>query len=198
MTKEQVLAEMDECLDCASVSGFEEQVDNLLKIHSEEETSLIIAQYLMGKYSAYKADGLATYLEAAIRKQPTMALVKHPENPFFKLAVIRGSKDLYDCYMEEAIHTYLESKDEDTRTDFYYELFSLAEKMAEMIFQNYEPRVKGLHYNGAIPSEESHLVKIDKDDFGIIEDIVEQYNGMIGRREILKDLNRKIENDFKR
>ncbi|WP_026914228.1 hypothetical protein [Christiangramia portivictoriae] len=194
MTKEEVLIEMDECLDSASVSGFEELVENLLEIYSEEETSLIIAQYFMGKYSAFKADALATYLEAAIRKQPTLALIKHPENPFFKLAVIRGSKDLYDCYMEEAIYPYMKSKSENERTDFYYELLSLAEKMDEMIFQNYEPRIKGLHYNGAIPAQESHLVKINKDDFGVIEDVVEQYNGIIGRREILKDLNSRINN----
>ncbi len=193
MTKAEIFTEMDECLDGASISGFKEQVGNLLKIHNDEEASLIIAQYLMEKYSAFRAEGLATYLEVAIQKRPNLAMVNNPENPHFKLAVIRGSKELYDCYMEEAVQPILANVNSDEHVDYYYELLGVAEKMDEMIFENYEPRIKGLHYNGAIPGDQPHLVRINKDDYEVMEDLVEQYNGMIGRREILKDLNNRIE-----
>ncbi|MBZ9730388.1 hypothetical protein LB467_11895 [Salegentibacter sp. JZCK2] len=193
MTKEEIISEMDKCLDCASISGFKEQVDNILEINSEKEASLIIAQYLMTKYTAFKADGLASYMEAAIRKWPNLAVLNHPENPLFKLAVIRGSKELYDCYMEEAVLPFLSNVIANEHQDYFYELLAVAEKMDKMIFENYEPIIKGLHYNGAIPTEQPHLVRINKEDFEVIEDVVEQYNGIIGRKEILKDLNRRIE-----
>lgn len=193
MTKEEILVEMDECLDFASISGFKEQVGNLLENHSDEEASLFLAQYLMEKYTAFKADGLATYLEIAIQKRPNLAMLNHPENPLFKLAVIRGSKDLYDCYMEEAVLPFLSNAIADEHMDHYYELLAVAVKMDEIIFENYEPRLKGLHYNGGIPGEQTHLVRINKDDYEVIEDVVEQYNAIVGRREILKDLNKRIE-----
>ncbi|WZL89791.1 hypothetical protein VS868_03365 [Salinimicrobium sp. 3283s] len=194
MTKEEILIEMDECLDCASISGFKEQLDHLLEISSDEETSLILAQYLMTKYTAFKADSLASYMEAAIRKRPNLAMLKHPENPLFKLAVIRGSKDLYDCYMEEAVEPFLANVNKDEHMDHFFELLTLTEKLNEMIFNNYEPRLKGLHYSGAFPGEQPHLVRINKEDYETMEDVIEQYNAMIGRREILRDLNRRIEN----
>lgn len=193
MTKEDILVEMDECLDFGSIPGFKEQVGNLLKIHSDEEVSLLIAQYLSEKYTAFKAEGLATYLEVAIQKRPNLAMLNHPDNPLFKLAVIRGSKDLYDCYMEEAVQPILANVNSDEHMDHYYELLAVAVKMDEIIFENYEPRIKGLHYNGAIPGEQPHLVRINKDDYEVMEDVVEHFNGMIGRREILKDLNKRIE-----
>lgn len=193
MTKEEILIEMDECLDSGSTSGFKEQVENLLKIHSDEEVSLIIAQYLSEKYTAFKADGLATYLAIAIQKRPNIAVINHPENPLFKLGIIRGSKDLYDCYMEEAVLPFLSLAIADEHMDHYYELLAIAEKMDEMIFVKYEARLKGMHYNGAIPGEQPHLVRINKADYEIMEDVMEHFNAIIGRREILKDLNRRIE-----
>lgn len=193
MTKEDILIEMDECLDFGSVSGFKEQVGNLLKIHSDEEVSLLIAQYLSEKYTAFKGEGLATYLEVAIQKRPNLAMVNHPDNPLFKLGIFRGSKDLYDCYMEEAVLPFLSLAIADEHMDHYYELLAVAVEMDEMIFENHEPRIKGMHYNGAIPGEQPHLARINKDDYEVMEDVVEHFNGIIGRREILKDLNRRID-----
>jgi|25_taG_2_1085351.scaffolds.fasta_scaffold01231_4 hypothetical protein len=195
MTKEEILTEMDECLNCASISGYGDQVDNLLNIYNDEEVSLILAQYLMEKYSRFKADGLASYMEAAIRKRPNLAMINHPENPLFKLAIIRGSKDLYDCYMEEAVLPFLSNVVEDEHQDHYYELLSVAEKMDEMIFKNYEPRIKGLHYNSGVKGiERQDRISISQEDYAIIENTLEAYNSIVGRREILEDLNARIEN----
>lgn len=194
MTKEEIFIEMDECLDCASISGFKEQVENLLKIHNDREVSFMIAEYLFNKYTAFRAGGLATYMEVAIKAKPIIAMVNHPENPLYRLAVIRGSQDLYDCYMEEAVEPFLANVNIDEHMDHYLELLNVAEDANEMIFNNYQSCIKGLHYNGAVPGDHSYLVNLNRDDYETMEDVVEQYNAMIGRREILRDLNTRIEN----
>lgn len=193
MTKEEIFYEMDECLDCASTSGFKEQVENLTRQYNDHEVSLMVAEYLFGKYTAFRAEGLATYMEIAIKKKPIIAMVNHPENPLYKLAIVRGSKDLYDCYMEEAVEPFLANVKIDEHMDHYLELINVAEDANEMIFNNYGNRIKGLHYNGAVPGDQPHLAMINRDDYEAIEDVVEQYNAMIGRREILKDLNKRID-----
>ncbi|MEI6627540.1 MAG: UDP-N-acetylmuramate dehydrogenase, partial [bacterium] len=44
----------------------------------------------------------AKMMEIIIRKRPNLAMLQFPENYLFRVAVLRGSTDLYECYIEEA------------------------------------------------------------------------------------------------
>lgn len=193
MTKEEIFHEMDECLDCASISGFKEQVENLIRNFNDKETSIILAEYLLKKYSAFKAEGLASYMEVAIHRKPEIATVNHPENPLFKLSILRGSKNLYDCYMEEAIEPFFKYKNDVEKIEYLMNLIDIAEKLDEIIFAGYTRVLKGLQYSGGVQGEAPHLVILHKDDYDIIDETMEHYNEIIGRRDILKDLNRRVD-----
>lgn len=194
MTKEEIYLEMDVCLKVGSLSCFEEQVDRVLKHFDTREASTILAFYISKNFTTYKADSMAGLLQSMIWKDPALAQINHPENPLFKATVICGSVDLYECYMEEAVEPYLKDKDEDTAIDYYMELQLTATSLTDYLFQKYNPLIKGVHFNGGIHQEDNkHLLSIPHEDFEQMDTVVENFNAILGRRDILKDLEGRVD-----
>lgn len=193
MTKEEIYLEMDACLQDGSLSCFEEQVDRVLKHFDTREASTILAFYISKNFTTYKADSMAGLLQAVIWKDPALAQINHPENPLFKAAVICGSVDLYECYIEEAIEPFLKDKSEDNAIDYYMELQLTAISLTDHLFQKYNPLIKGVHFNGGVRQEvHTHLLSIHKEDFEQMDAVVENFNAILGRRDILKDLESRV------
>lgn len=97
--------------------------------------------------------------------------------------------DLFDCYTEEAIEPHLENATEGEYKDYYTKLLHLGAQLNTIFFDQYELQIKGQDFNGAVSNgSESRLLSIHKEDFEMIDDIVNKYNTIVGRRDILKAL----------
>lgn len=153
-----------------------------------EDGAYILAKIFQDNYSSYYADYLAKLLEIAIRKNMCWAHINNERNPLFRLCLIVGSKELYDCFIEET-----EPQDKGFLTTLYNE----AKIIDELIMINYRPVKKGVHYNGCLKTDDnaSEMVQIWLNDYNFIEDIVSRYNSIIERRLIIEDLSNKAEDD---
>ncbi|OAB25322.1 hypothetical protein SAMN05444395_10945 [Flavobacterium fryxellicola] len=190
MSKEELFEKLNDCYDYGDKQGIVVNIEKYQKNVSEEEASRDLAEYIFLKFTTNKADAMAGLMRMMIKDNPNLALLKFPENYFYRLAVIKGSMDLYDCYIEEAIIPFLKDKDEDAVNDCYMELTCVAEKLNDHFFPNYVPCIKGMDFNGAFATYEkdTEISLIRSEDYEIINDVVEKYNTIIGRRDIIKDL----------
>ena len=194
MNKDEIINSINSNIVNCDIKSLPQNVESLLKVFSIEDSSKAIAQILMNNFTTFKADALAKLMEVIIRSHPNIALINLPENFLFKMINFVGSKDLYDCYMEEAIQPYLKSKSQDDIDNCYMELLGVAETISDYIFEKYRTCVKGMDFNGSFGRYESNasVMLLHEEDYTVLNDTVERYNGIIGRRDILKDLNEKL------
>jgi hypothetical protein len=165
-------------------------VENYIDQNDLEEASKDITEFILSKYRSFNADSMAGLMKIAISYNPQIALLRFPENYLFRLAVIKGSMDLYECFIEEAVAPYLASKSQDEAGDYYTELYSVAINLNDMFFPQYAPCIKGLDFNGAFGHNDTALgiSQIHTSDYELMNDAVEKYNTIIGRRDIIADL----------
>ena len=191
MGKEEIIKKIDACMERCDLPSFRATLDELLKLTDDENASQELSRLLYEKYTTIKADSLAGMMEIIIRKRPNLAILEFPENYFFRLAVLRGSMDLYECYVEEVIEPAFKGKTEDEAAMGYMELYSVAEKLTVEFFPKFVRCIKGMDFNGAfgLYEKNDNVVLINQEDYEILEDVVEKYNTILGRRDILKDLN---------
>lgn len=194
MNREELFIELDDSYNYGDNKRFIENVKIYLKLVAEEEASRDLAEFIYNKYTTYKADAMSGLMQMIIRENPNLALLKFPENYFYRLAVIKGSMDLYECYIDEAIEPFLKDKDEDAVIDCYTELVCVAEKLNDHFFPHYTPCIKGMDFNGVfgLYEKDPEVSLILKEDYEIINDVVEKYNTIIGRRDVIKDLYGKM------
>jgi len=193
MEKEAILVEIEDCLIRCDAKNLLLNVEELLKVTTEEDASMELSQQLFTRYNTFRADAIAKLMETIIRKYPNLAMVGFPENYFFRLAIVRGSVDLYECYIEEVIEPFLVGKTEDEITECYLDLYSVAEKLTESFFHHYVRCVKGMDFNGSFSryEKDNNIALIHQEDFEIMDDVVEKYNTILGRRDILIDLEKR-------
>jgi DNA-binding transcriptional regulator/RsmH inhibitor MraZ len=189
MNKELIIEEMYDCLDSGNLNCFENQVKNYLEISDINTASRDLATFLVKQYTAARADTISRLMEIIIRCNPTIALINYPENHFFKIVMISGSLDLFECYTEEAIEPHLEDSSEEDYKEYYKKLLHMAAKLNTLYADQYQPQIKGQDFNGAFPnSSDSRLLSIHPEDFEIMNDLVDKYNTIVGRRDIIKAL----------
>lgn len=190
MNKEELFEQLKDSYDYGDQKRFIENVKSYQQNVTEEAASRDLAEFIFLKYSTFKADAMAGLMQMIIRENPNLALLKFPENYFYRLAVIKGSMDLYECYIEEAIRPFLKDKDEDAESECYMELVCVAEKLNDHFFPQYVPCIKGMDFNGpfAAYEEDPEISLIHHQDYETLNDVVEKYNAIIGRRDIIKDL----------
>jgi hypothetical protein len=194
MKTEKIIKDIIKCLDIADFNTIDKKLDELLNILSDDEASNLLSGMIFKQYTTYKSGYLATLMEKIIRKKPELAQVNHPENFLFKLAFIKGSKELYECYIEEAVEPFLQGKTKDEVEMYYLELFSIADQFNEAFFPKFVRCIKGMDFNGAFAhsDENENIVLINREDYETMNDVVEKYNTIIGRRDILKDLEKRM------
>ncbi|MFZ4799492.1 MAG: hypothetical protein ACOYMA_18480 [Bacteroidia bacterium] len=198
MKKEEVLKEIDDCILNCDTRNLAKNVEELLSQTDEDDACQCISQILLRHYTTYRADATAALMEIIIRKHPNLATIKFPDNYLFRLVILSGSMDLYECYIEEAIEPMLKGKEESDVLDYYMGLYTTAEKYNDGIFSKYVRYIKGMDFNGAFSryEKDANVAMIHQENYEIMDSIVEKYNSIVGRRDILKNLNKKIRLDL--
>ena len=193
MTEEQIKMEIELHLGVGDIKGAIGRLDSFFSSLPDFEASKQISEVILKLYSYFRAGLFGVFLEFIIRKRPNLAQVNYPENFLFKLCVITGSKDFYKCFIEEAAEPFLKDKNEEEKMEYYLDLHIISLKLNDLFFPEYEPYLKGLHYNGAFASPEGNdnVVLIHRGDYDIMEEIIENYNRIVGRRLIVDDLEKK-------
>ena len=195
MSLNKLRNDFSKCLNGSNSGLINNLVDELLKELSIFEASKFISEVFFSEYTIYKADALALFLEKVIRKEPELALINHPDNFLFKLCIVTGSKDLFDCYIEESTAPFLQNQDSDEADIYYTELLDIATKLTDFFFKQYSLCIKGQHYNGAFSNSENYenAVILNRDNYETMELVMTNYNKIVGRRIILEDLEKKLE-----
>jgi len=160
-----------------------------------EESAAFLTTLIINNYSLYKAEDIAVLLEHALRENQAIAEVTEPRRFIFEMCVFTGSWALYECYLEEYLEPITLEMSVDDLDALMIDHFAIAEKLVADLFNNYETVHKGLHYNGAFSGDRPGICSINCEDFEIMDALVENYNKIIGRRDIFRDIyNRAIEN----
>lgn len=195
MNNETLLREIENCINQCDIVRLSKNVELLLNTTSLDAACKELANLLFNSYTSFKAAATAKMMEVILRVSPSIGLEEFPDNYFFRLAVIRGSFDLYECYREEIVDPFLSNKAKDEIIECFIDLAVIADGYDQTILQNYNRIQKGLHFNGAFGEYENNenVVLINREDFDIMDDVVEKYNAIVGRRDIIRDLNKRQE-----
>lgn len=188
-SKEQILEKIRKCFLSASLPTINQEIAKLLEFMDEANVSQKIATLFIKDYTFYQSDYFAAILASIIQEHRGLALVNGVKNPFFQMAIFKGSIDLYECYMDMAIIPLLEDKGKDqTGYDFYTDLIKEANLITDACFDNYQAVRKGIHFNGGRPNEEG-FITMHQEDYDVMHALYEHFNAIIGRRDILKLMN---------
>ena len=191
MNIEELTKRFQECLDTGDFECFEKKLELFLAKEEEDKASHLLSQFLFNHFTTFKADGTAKLLEIIIRKNSNLALVKYPDNYLYRVVVLRGSVDLFKCYTEEFLMPYLSKKKDDEKDDFVLKLLQVTEEYDKQITEQEQAIIKGVHFNGAFGTSEQYpnAVLINREDYEVLDNAVEKYNAVIGRKEIVKRVN---------
>jgi hypothetical protein len=191
MELQELTEALNECLDYGDKTCFSEKIDLLLNQVNEERATELLATYLYNRYTSYKADSIAGLMEIIIRKNLNVGLVNFPDNNLYRVAVLHGSVNLFDCYLEEFCQPFLKKNESIDAVEFYIALVSVVNFYKEKEEEILLPLVKGMDFNGAFGEldEYPNAVLINKEDYEVMNTIVEKYNAIVGRMKILKKLN---------
>ena len=188
MNEQELIDKMYDCLDYGDLNGFKKVVKQYLSICDETAASQGLATFLVTQYTAARADSIAKLMEIILQCNPNLGLIHYPENSFFKIAMISGSLDLLECLMEEVIEPHLESSSPEEYVEYYTRLLKTAAKLNTVFADQYQKIIKGIDFNGVFNTDERGICAIHKTDFEMMNDIVDRYNTIVGRRDIIKEL----------
>ena len=194
MKKQEILKSIENDIYSGSLKAFDKNIGLLFEIETDFEASKQLATIIAKQYTRFKADMLAKFMEIILRKKPSIGLTNFPDNFLFRVSIIKGSKDLYDCFVEESILPAIKELDEDDKSTYFAELLNIAEGWTAQLFDNYAECVKGMDYNGAFSRYEKNesVALIHQEDYETMESIMEHFNAIVGRRDIIKDLEDRI------
>ncbi|MEI7676232.1 MAG: hypothetical protein WCJ03_05580 [Bacteroidales bacterium] len=194
MKSQKLLIEIEDSIANCDVERMLEGIANLHKNSTDENTCVELVQLFSNNYTSRGADAHAYLLENIFRTYPEFAFVRFPENYFFKLAVIKGSTDFYDCYMEVMIDPFLATQTADEKKAFLDGLFKVALSLVSSFFPEYKKTIRGIDYNGPFGyyEKDSNVYLIHQQDYEYVNGVVEMYNAIIGRRDILSDLEKRV------
>lgn len=190
MGKEEILMEIEEAVVYADLVELDRLLDLYLSIETEDEASKTLAMILYSNYTTFKENHTVRMMEILIRKSSNLATLRESENFLFRIAVLRGSVKLYNCFIREGIEPFLSEREPEAREDYYSKLAAVAEMLSGVLFKKYSRYVKGVDFHGAIEAAEGNkeLIMVNRDDYELMDDIVEKYNTIVGRRDIIKNL----------
>ncbi len=193
----EILSNIDEYIDCGDFKAIDKELDKMFSEYKISECSKTLAFYINSKFTHYKAGFYAKFMEQVIRKKRKIAMHDFPSNDLFKLCIARGSRDLYECYIEEGIEAYIEKNKNISAEDIYTDLYAEATDINDVLYEKYAQCLKGVDYNGAFSRHENNpnIELINSDDYKTMEGVMELYNSIVGRRDIIKNLDKKCYED---
>ena len=187
--KKVIIEKMNDCLDYADLKGFEEQVNGYIKSFGVAIACQDLSVFLVKHYTAARADTIAKQLEIIIQCNPELALINYPENQIFRVVMITGSIELFNCYTEKAIEPHLVNASKEERKTYYQKLLQLGVQLNQLFSDQYHSIIKGMDYNGAFSQDsETGVVSIHGEDYEIMNDTINKFNTIVGRREVITEL----------
>ena len=183
MTEEQanaVSVKFANCMDEGLTEEFVKVLD-ALKEEPAQNVCICLGQALLIGYTSFKADCRAKFLEIALRHTPELGKFGGVKNPLFRVSFVIGSMDLYECFIEE-----VPGLDD----EFFSEAYADFLGMQEQLMDRYKVVLKGREYNSGVNSGNRRM--IDLDDFAVINRTMEDYNAIINRHQIIKDIEKRM------
>ena len=183
MTEQQAQAISQKLANCMDAGLMKEYVKVLdaLKVEPAQNVCICIGQALLMGYTSFKADSRAKFLEIALKHTPEWGKFGGVRNPLFRASFAIGSMDLYECFIEE-----VPGLDD----EFFSEAYADFLGMQEQLMDRYKVILKGREYNSGINSGNRRM--IDLDDFAVINRTMEDYNAIINRHLIMKDVEKRM------
>lgn len=183
MTEQQAQAisvKLAKCMDEALTEEFVKVLD-ALKEEPAQNVCICLGQALLIGYTSLKADCRAKFLEIALRHTPEWGKFGGVKNPVFRASFVIGSMDLYECFIEE-----VPGLDD----EFFSEAYSDFTGIQEQIMDRYRVVLKGRDYNSGFNA--GNRRSIDLEDFDVINRTMEDYNAIINRHLIMKDVEKRM------
>jgi hypothetical protein len=148
---------------------------------------------MVQNYTRKRSDAFAMFLQVILRTRLSLGLLEKQNNVYFRMCLFTGSFDMYECFIEEFVEPYFE-KDLDEKMEYIIDLYTVAEQTIEVLLNNYTDCIKGVHFNGPFSKVEGNdeLVIMYEEDYLAMNQIVENFNRIVGRRDILTDLEARI------
>lgn len=175
-TTERYVAKIDKLIAEGNLSGYSAALKELDRLDSKESATILMRGFLRS-YTSFRADAIALFMEMAIRHNMEWAKVHQEDNPLFRVCLVSGSMDLYDCYVEE-----VSGLDQ----EWFKKMVYLAAAHNEKLLTESSIVLKGRDYNSGFTENGRRLINMD--DFEIMNETMERYNRIIGLRMILGDL----------
>lgn len=183
MTEEQANAisvKLANCMDEGLTEEFVKILD-ALKEELAQNACICIGQALLIGYTSFKADCRAKFLEIALRHTPEWGKLDGAKNILFRASFVIGSKDLYECFIEEV---------PELDDEFFADAYADFTNIQEQLMDRYKVVLKGREYNSGFNS--GNRRSIDLEDFDVINRTMEDYNAIINRHQILKDIEKRM------
>jgi len=185
--------ELNLLFELDSIGDIRDTVQRLLKETTPEITTKLIADAMGPRYKSYYADQASYQLK--ILFEDCQSVIESPEAhiPLFEMIIINGAVEVYNTFNKIICKPYVSKMDEDQAGDYYFDLYLKAQEMSDILFSRYHSIKKGTHFIGEVaelPSDPSYSI-IAKEDYDAMELVIEAYNAIIGRKEILEDLESK-------
>ena len=198
MNTEQIIQEIEEHLNKGDIKSATKALYNHYEGFSDFDMCKEISGILYKQYKHWRSELIALLLEKIIRMNPNIAQVNFPDNFLFKLCITTGSMDMYECFIEEAVEPFLKDESEDVKWDYYAELSNIAHSLNDYFFPNYDRYEYGVDYKGAfaVYEKNSDFFIIEKDDYYAMEEVVETFNKIVGRRDVVAKLDEKLNEDL--
>lgn len=190
MGKEEILIEIEEAVAYADLVELDRLFDLYLGMETEDEASKTLAMILYSNYNTFSENNTVRMMEMIIRKCSNLATLRASENFLFRISVLRGSVKLYNCFIKEGIEPFLLNFELEDRENYYSKLAGVAEMLTNVLFKKYSQYARGIDYNGAFEGDEGskEVLLVNKEDYELMDDIIEKYNTIVGRRDIIKNL----------
>ena len=167
-------------MDEGLLNEFSKILDSL-KGEPAQNVCICLGQALLMGYTSFKADCRAKFLEIALRHTPEWGKFGGVKNPLFRASFTIGSIDLYECFIEE-----VPGLDE----DFFVEAYGDFTNMQEQLMDRYQIVLKGREYNSGVTINNRR--SIDLEDFEVINRTMEDYNAIVNRYKIIKDIEKRM------
>ncbi len=179
--KNTIVNKLNVCMNDGNIPAFIQVLNEDLSNEPEVNACICISEAILKCFTFFKSDSIAVFFEKAIHFNMNWFKFNGGKNPLFHVAFLTGSWDLYSCFIEK-----VEGLNEDAYVAAYSEWLDFNEKILDQA-QMY---IKGRDYNSGYEMKGQRIIDIE--DYNLMTIIAENYNAIIGRHKILKDLENRL------
>jgi hypothetical protein len=187
---------LEQQFESQNYPGFISYSIELLKKEETFEAYRQICEVFVKYYHSGNAGLIADILEAIfLENKDLINNLKNIENPLILLCIFTGSEAIYSKYCKFYLDPLISNLDEYEVSDYYVKLYDHFEKTNDILFNNCQKVAKGKDYHGKMSAinDNPDFVMLMAKDYDRMEIIIENYNKIIGRSIIFKDISKRLE-----